>query len=572
VGDYFNSDMVLFLDHRVDWPRLTRLRKGPDADPDDEIAVGKMLLQTADQICGELEEGAASGWHDEARLEGGTVVKPPHVTDGYERLRSAGLLSISVDPAYGGAGVPNLLSTMYLEMLARVDPSLMTVVGLQQGVAADIERYGSEELKREYLPRFVSGELQGAMDLTEPNAGSDLGAIRTKATESGDRYRIDGQKIFITNGGAEVHLVLARDAATFDDSLGTTRGLNLLLCPTVTRDGRPNGIGVSKLETKLGLHGSPTCVVDFEQAEAYLLGKRGEGFRAMLDLMNGARLGVAAQAVGVAEAAYHAARAYAAERVQFGAPIITQPLVKGMLTAMAVNVQSARALLYRTCALVDVTQALRASLDRGDAGTEDAAALEEEYEDKVRLVRFFTPLVKYFATEVSNDVSRNGIQVHGGLGYMAESRAGQYHCDSIITTIYEGTSEIQASFALKEIGKGALFTAFDGLREELTAVTDEPRAPLASRLMEGIEWIERSLPALTDDPRYALLNAKRLCQMVIDVICGAELLAQGGIHRDKLALAETFVNRHSLNLEAHARRISSGDASRLARYDRILGL
>jgi len=572
MSDFFNSDMQLFLDGRVDWPRITRLRRGADVNPAEELAVYKMMLASAAEVCADLEESSALGWPTEVALRDGVVTKPAHIVDGYERFREAGLLSIAIDPAYGGAGVPALPSTMLIEMIAQVDASLMTIIGLQGGVAIDIEKYGSEELKQEYLPRFVSGELQGSMDLTEPNAGSDLGSIRTRVTEQDGRFHVDGQKIFITNGGAEVHLVLARAAESYEQSMGTTNGLSLMLCPTVTRDGRPNGVSVSKVETKLGLHGSPTCVVDFDHAEAYLLGTAGDGFRAMLDLMNNARLGVAAQAIGIAEASYRAARAYAAERVQFGSPIINQPLVKSMLTVMAVNVQSARALLYRTCALVDRRDALRRYLDRGDAGAGEPAELEREFEEVNRLVRFFTPLCKYFATEISNDVTRVGIQVHGGLGYMAESRAGHYHSDSIITTIYEGTSEIQASFALKEVGKGALQTVIAGLKAELEAMQDEDRQPLAERVVDGITWMERSFGALLDDPQYALMSAKRVCQMAIDVIAATELLCQSVLHADKLALAQTFVNRHMLNVEGHARRIASGDASRIARYDHILGL
>src|SRR5262249_51054922 len=163
----------------------------------------------------------------------------------------------------------------------RADASLMTIVGLQAGVAQDIEKYASDEVKRAYLPRFVSGELQGAMDLTEPGAGSDLGAIVTRATEENGRYFVDGEKIFITNGGAPIRPVLARDAATFDKSKGTTNGLSLLLCPRTLPDGRKNGVRVARAERKLGIHGSPTCAIEFERAEAFLLGQRGNGFKAM---------------------------------------------------------------------------------------------------------------------------------------------------------------------------------------------------------------------------------------------------------------------------------------------------
>src|SRR5262245_47235974 len=222
-------------------------------------------------------------------------------------------------------------------MVARADPSLMTIAGLQAGVAQDIQKYGSEDVRKRYLPRFATGELQGCMDLTEPQAGSDLGGITTRTTEENGRCFLTGEKIFITNGGAGVHLVLAREAATYEQSKGTTNGLSLLLCPTVLPDGTANAVRVARVEKKMGIHGSPTCVIEFDHAEAFRLGTPGNGFRAMLDLMNNARLGVAAQAIGIAEAAYRAARDYAAQRVQFGAPIIEQPLVKSMLTLMAIN-------------------------------------------------------------------------------------------------------------------------------------------------------------------------------------------------------------------------------------------
>jgi alkylation response protein AidB-like acyl-CoA dehydrogenase len=214
----------------------------------------------------------------------------------------------------------------------------------------------------------------------------------------------------------------------------------------VLPDGRPNGLRVARVEPKLGIHGSPTCVIEFDRAEAFLLATRGQGFRAMLDLMNNARLGVAAQAIGIAEAAYQAAHEYAGQRVQFGAPFIQQPLVKSMLTLMRINIEAARALLNRTSALIDMTEAIRAHLESDRAASDpDATKLQHELESNTQLIRFFTPLCKYYATEISNHVTRQGIQVHGGIGYMAETPAGHHHSDSIITTIYEGTSEIQAS-------------------------------------------------------------------------------------------------------------------------------
>ena len=569
--EFFNRDMELFVDHRVDWQRYFRLRRSEPVDVAGEIDTFKLILRTTGEICAAIEQESAGHWHEEVRLENGEVAPPPHIGSGYAKLAEAGLVCLPLDPEYGGHGLPALLNVFYLEMVARADASLMTIVGLQTGVAFDIQKYGDEETRKRYLPRFVSGELQGAMDLTEPQAGSDLGAIRTRVTEENGRFFLDGEKIFITNGGAPVHLVLARDGATYEQTRGTTSGLSLVLCPKTLPNGAANALRVSRVESKLGIHGSPTCVVELDHAEGFLLGRRGEGFRAMLDLMNNARLGVAAQGIGIAEAAYVQARRYAAERVQFDAPIIQQPLVKQMLTLMAINTQAARALLYRTAALIDMTEAIRDALASGRALDDERTALEEEAERNTQLIRFLTPLCKYYATEISNDATRRGIQVHGGLGYMAESRAGQYHSDSIITTIYEGTSEIQASFALKEMSKGALFTALASIREQLVPLGSR-HAELVEKIAGGIGWIEKSLPSLMGDPEYALLNAKRLCDMVIDVLVAAELVLQAHKSAEKQDLATAFANRHMLAVEMNARRISSGDTSRIRRYDRILGL
>ena len=570
--EFFNRDMEFFIDHRVDWARLFQFRGDGSADPAAEVDTYKMILRTTGEICEEIEAATEGHWHEEVRIEDGEVIVPPHIREGYAKLAGAGLVSLPLEARYGGHGLPFVLNTAYLEMVARADASLMTIVGLQTGVAFDVQKYGSEEIRERYLPRFVSGELQGAMDLTEPQAGSDLGGIRTRVTGENGRLFVEGEKIFITNGGAGIHLVLAREAETYDRSKGSTNGLSLILVPRVLPDGSPNRVRIARIEHKLGIHGSPTCVVELDRAEGWLVGTRGEGFRAMLDLMNNARLGVAAQGIGIAEAAYRQARAYAAERVQFGMPILQQPLVKQMLTLMAIGIQAARALLYRTAATIDMTEAIRDYLatDRGAADPR-RAALQEEVERNTPLVRFLTPLCKYFATEISNDVTRKGIQVHGGIGYMAESRAGQYHSDSIITTIYEGTSEIQASFALKEMSKGTLFTVLGGIREEIEPL--RAGFPENVALVEsGVDWIEKSLPSLMGDPQYALLNAKRVCDMVIDVLVAAELLRQAEASEEKAELATAFVNRHMLTVEMNARRISSGDASRLRRYDRILGL
>jgi alkylation response protein AidB-like acyl-CoA dehydrogenase len=324
-NEFFNSDMQLFLGNRMDWERYFKLRHGAEVNVTAELETYRSVLQTLDEICVDIAAGARDHWHEEAKLVDGRVVVPPHIAEGYDKLRKAGLVCLPLGTEYNGYGLPLLLNIFYLEMIARADSSLMTIVGLQTGVAGDIEKYGSDELKKQYLPRFTSGELQGSMDLTEAHAGSDLGGIVTRTTEEDGRFFLDGEKIFITNGGAQVHLVLARDAKTYDESKGSTNGLSLMLCPTVLPDGSANRVRVTRVESKIGIHGSPTCVVDLEHAEGFLLGRRGDGFRAMLDLMNNARLRVAAQAIETPR------RPFASSvrgSVQFGAPIIEQPLVK----------------------------------------------------------------------------------------------------------------------------------------------------------------------------------------------------------------------------------------------------
>jgi alkylation response protein AidB-like acyl-CoA dehydrogenase len=573
VSDYFGAAMRLYLEKLVDWQQLLTLRLGGPVDVAAEVGAFRTLLETSASLASSFEKNARAKWATEAELTPDGGAQPPaHIREAYAKLREAGLVSLGVDPEYGGFGLPALLNGMVLEMIARADPSLMMVVGLQSGAANDVEKYGSPETKRAWLPRFTSGEVQGCMDLTEPQAGSDLGGIATRATEREDgSVRVDGQKIFISNGGAEVHLVLARDADSFEQSRGTTRGLSLVLVPRHREDGGSNGVRVARLERKLGIHGSPTCEVVFEGSIGVRLGKKGRGFQAMLDLMNAARLGVASQALGLCEAALHDAVAYAWQRKQFGRPIATQPLVASMLAKMVVNTEAARALLYRTYGLLDRNIARERALLRDDLSPVERTELQQDLErDSVR-VRLLTPLCKYFATEVCTDVTRDALQVFGGIGFTMDSDVGKYHADSLITTIYEGTSEIQASFALKEIGKGALKVVFDVVRGELSEMQNDPaRAGLAKRVVEMTQRVDQAATALFGDLGYALLRAKLLAEMVIDCAAATELLHQAGADPSRLALAEAFVTRHALECEHKFRRIHENAEGRAELEARVL--
>jgi alkylation response protein AidB-like acyl-CoA dehydrogenase len=573
MSDYFGPAMRLYVDKLVDWEELLTLRRDGAVDVEAEVGAFRSVLETAASLTQSFEEEARAHWHEEASLtEDGGATSPPHIRRAYDRLREAGLVCLSTHEDYGGYALPAMLNGMFLEMASRADPSLMMVVGLQTGAANDIEKYGSDEVKAEWLPRFTSGEVEGCMDLTEPQAGSDLGGISTRAEDVADGgVRVDGQKIFISNGGAEVHLVLARDADSFEKSKGTTKGLSLLLVPRHLPDGSPNGVRVSRLERKMGIHGSATCEVVFESALGIRLGVKGQGFRAMLDLMNGARLGVAAQALGLSEAAFQDALHYARERRQFGTPIAELPLVRAMLARMKVNLEAARALLYRTYGLLDRNTAREAALQREELSAAERAEIQQDLERDTVRVRLLTPLCKYYATEVCDQVTRDAMQVFGGIGFTMDAHVGKYHADSLIMTVYEGTSEIQASFALKEIGKGALDVVFKIVREELAVMQDDPElATLAKKVVEMTHRIDQATATLFSDMSYALMRARLLAEMVIDVAAATELLHQAGADPARRDLAEAFILRQFLDVEYAGRRIEENAEGRLERDARIL--
>ena len=573
MSDYFAPAMRLYLDSLVDWKSYLQFRSGGSPDVASEVGAFRSVLETTAQLAEGFERTAREHWGEEAQPTADGGAEPPaHLREAYRQLADAGLVSLMVSDAYGGAAMPALLNGFYMEMIARADASLMTIVGLQTGVAGDIEKYAGDELKKKWLPRFAAGEVQGAMDLTEPKAGSDLGGIQTRAADQPDgSVRVTGSKIFITNGGAEVHLVLARDADTFEQSKGTTNGLSLVLVARHLDDGARNGVRVARLEKKLGIHGSPTCEVVFEEAVGERLGKKGMGFRAMLDLMNAARLGVAAQGIGVAAAALHDAHRYASEREQFGQPIARQPLVLSMLAKMTTNVEAARALLYRTFALLDWNMAREAALARGDLPADLAERTRVALEHDANRVRLLTPLCKYYATEICHDVTRDAMQVYGGIGYTMDADVAKLHADSLILTVYEGTSEIQASFALREMGKGALGVAIEQIRDELGAMgSDGKRAALARLVDDSLGRIQESAKVLFADLSYALLRAKMIAEMLINAKAASELLHQVGADPSRADLAESFVRRRVIENESMARRIQQNHAGRLERDARIL--
>jgi alkylation response protein AidB-like acyl-CoA dehydrogenase len=573
MSSYLHDGILLYLERIADWESYFNFTKGEDSDIASERDALRGVLETAASICEKIEGPCRETWDQPAELVDGEVILPESSQKAYEMLKEAGLVSLSVRAEYGGFELPGFASNVVIQMISRANAGLMTIVGLQSGTAEDIQRYASEELRNEFLPRFASGEVLGSMDLTEPQAGSDLGAIQTRARDEGEISKITGDKIFITNGGAEIHLVLARDDDNYEASKGSTKGLSLFICPRTRRDGSKNGVTVERLEHKMGIHCSPTAAVHFEDAEAYRIGDKGEGFKAMLDLMNNARVGVAAQGIGIAEAAVGEAIQYAKQRKQFGVAIGDQPLMKNLLSRMVRDLEGSRALLYRCLLLLDRNHSIEQHLKNNPGLSEtEVAELKHIVERNSVRTRLLTPLSKYLATESADWITRAAIQVHGGIGFMAESTVGKLHNDAIITTIYEGTSEIQVSFALKEIGKGALAIVFDELRRELDGLKRPELAEYANKVREGIKRIEGASSALLNDFSYALLCSRPLADMVIGVIVGSELLLQADVAPEREDLAASWVNRKMLDLETEAKRIEAGNVERLERCERIVSI
>ncbi|SIS58395.1 acyl-CoA dehydrogenase [Phaeovulum vinaykumarii] len=366
-----------------------------------------------------------------ARLENGVVRATPGFADAYRTIAEGGWIGLAAGPEHGGMGLPQALNMAVNDMMSGACLALQLNPLLSQGQIEALEHHASPEMQALYLPRLISGEWSGTMNLTEPQAGSDVGALRSKAEPRGDgTYAITGQKIFISWGDSDItanvcHLVLAR----LPGAAAGTRGISLFMVPKYLPDadgnpGAANSLKVVSLEHKMGLHGSPTCVMAFEGATGFLVGAENRGMAAMFTMMNNARLAVGVQGIGVAEAALQKATAYAAERAQMGV-IAGHPDVRRMLATMRADVFAARSIALACAVALDMARA---------AGGADWAAR----------AAFLTPIAKAFGTEVGIRVSETGVQVHGGMGYVEETGAAQFCRDVRVTAIYEGTNGIQA--------------------------------------------------------------------------------------------------------------------------------
>jgi len=369
-----------------------------------------------------------------------------------EKLSESGFMGVMLPREYGGASFPATVYIMMIEVLSRADASMMTLFGYQD-VGELIARFGTKEQASKFLPGLASGDDIGAIVLSEPGAGSDLQAIKVKATEERPgQWVLNGVKHFISNGGGDVLMVLARS----EEKMANIFGLSLFVCP------KSDAVKVARVEEKMGLHGSPTCELIFDNAPVELIGRRKFGLaRYVLESLNQARFSVAAQALGIAEGAYRQAKDYAEQRVQFGQKIGTFPAVHDMLEDMQLALISSRAMLYESVRWLDLKVRLDEALEHGQVDEDSRPEAKQKLKEATRYVNLLSPLIKYSVTESATAVCHNAQQVFGGLGYMRETGIEQRVRDVRITTIYEGTSQIQIAASLKLILGDVLTDQFD---------------------------------------------------------------------------------------------------------------
>jgi len=518
----------------------------------------RLLLEVLGELCANLVAPYASEVDEVgAQFHDGEVSYPPATQAAIDSLRQAGFLGVMLPWERGGLNLPESIYQMMVEVASRAEAGLMTIFGLQE-IAAAINEYGDEAMKERILPRFSRGEVTGAMVLTEPDVGSDLGSIQTKATfdEATGKWYLNGVKRFITNGNADIHLVLARS----EEGSADARGLSLFL---VERD---ETVHIRRIENKMGLHASPTCEIQYHNTPAELLGKRRYGLlRYAMSLMNGARLAVGAQALGIAEAAYREAYRYASQRRQFGGPIRQLPAVARMLLTMRGEIEAARAVIAETGRWVDLLKAYEQLMAENPAPD---PLVRQKQKMAANLAETLTPLTKYYATEMGNRACYLALQVHGGVGYMREFNVERHFRDVRVTNIYEGTSQLQVVAAQGKL----LGHALDGLLDQWAAMeVDEPLLPLHAQLVEANDLFKRATDALKAQSRQMVdYYACDLVDMAVYITGGWLLLKDAQLESRKLDLLRVYLAQHLPEVRSKGEALLQADPAGLQALESIL--
>ena len=472
-----------------------------------------------------------------------------------QATRQAGLWGVSMPRQYGGLNLPNVVFSMLSELIAAADAGFQNIWSLQSCIDTLYE-FGNDDQRQRYIPRICAGETM-SMDLTEPDAGSDLQRVMLKATfdEKENCWRLNGVKRFITNGDSYIHLVLARSEEGTRDG----RGLSMFIY-----DKRNGGVDVRHIENKLGIHGSPTCELVYKNAKAELCGNTRMGLiKYVMALMNGARLGIAAQSVGLEQEAYNEGLAYAKERAQFGKKIITFPAVYDMLSRMKAKLDAGRSLLYQTARYVDIYKALE------DIARDQKLTPEERQEMKkyTRLADAFTPLAKGINSEYANQTAYDAISIHGGSGFIMEYKCQRLYRDARIFSIYEGTTQLQVVAAIRYITNGTYLSIMKEMLEgELACDCMKALRDRVARLVELYEESIERVNAYDNQDIHDFL-ARRLYNMTADII-GSLLLIEDASKAPELfkKSANVFVRMAEEEVIGHASYIKSFDPADLANF------
>lgn len=522
MANYYTDhpEIEFHLDHPL-MKRIVELKEKGYADKDqfadapvcyeDAIENYKRVLDiTGDVAANIIEPNSESVDLEGPHLVDGRMVYASKTVENIDATCKAGLWGVSMPRKYGGLNLPNVVFSMLSEVISAADAGFQNIWSLQSCIDTLYE-FGSEEQRQKYIPRVCEGASM-SMDLTEPDAGSDLQRVMLKATQDEDgTWRLNGVKRFITNGDSDIHLVLARSEEGTHDG----RGLSMFIY-----DKQSGGVTVRHIEHKLGIHGSPTCELVFKNAKAELCGSTRMGLiKYVMALMNGARLGIAAQSVGVEQEAYNEGLSYAKERMQFGKKIITFPAVYDMLSRMKAKLDAGRSLLYQTARYVDLYKALE------DIGRDRKLTPEERQELKKwnRLADAFTPLAKGTNSEWANQNAYDAISIHGGSGFIMEYKSQRLFRDARIFSIYEGTTQLQVVAAIRYITNG---TYLNIMKEMLQGEVSESLKPLQERVAKLVATYEACLDKVkagANQDEHDFLG-RRLYDMTADIVASLLIL------------------------------------------------
>ena len=524
-------------------------------DYEDAMDSYEKVLEIAGEISGEIvAQNAEDVDHEGPHVVDGHVVYAKGTQKNLDALVKAGLMGISLPRRYNGLNFSLVPYIMAADMVSRADAGFVNIWGLQD-CAETIYEFADEDQRQRFLPRVCAGETM-AMDLTEPDAGSDLQAVMLKATynEADGTWRLNGVKRFITNGDGHIALVLARSEEGSHDG----RGLSMFIY-----DRNDGGVTVRRIENKMGIKGSPTCELVFKNAKAELCGARRMGLiKYVMALMNGARLGIAAQSVGVSEAAYREALSYAHDRKQFGKPIIEFPAVYEMLAHMEAKLHGIRSVLYETARFVDMYKTYYHISKERTLNKEE----RNEMKEYQKLADIYTPLQKLFASEYANEITYDALQIHGGSGFMKDYPIQRYVRDARITNIYEGTSQLQVVAAIRGVTTGQYAKHIREVYEKSTI------APEHEYLRDKLKAMTAQLEAATatvnavGNSEYTDFHARRLVEIAGYTIIGYLLLLDAQRCEKYLKSAEIFIHYGEAKVAAHANFINNFNPDNLGKY------